>query len=203
MDDMDRDFWNDSYRQDPHFVDVVDQFLGAEIEDLDPGTALDLGCGSGANVFMLARRGWSVLGVDWAEQAIELATQAAADQGLDATFVVADTTEWQPARPFDLVISTYALPGGDGSRRVLQTAVAALADGGTLIVAEWDRSMSAAWGFEADELMTPDEIVACLPGLEIEMAEVRHLADAFPDPNDPRGRAGSSANVAFVRARKP
>ena len=116
---MDRDFWNDAYRQEPGFVDVADQFLDAEIEDLEPGTALDLGCGSGANGLMLARRGWSVWGVDWAEQAIELATKAAEEQGLDATFVVADTTAWQPPRAFDLVISTYALPGGEGSRRVL------------------------------------------------------------------------------------
>ena len=200
---MDRDFWNDAYRQEPGFVDVADQFLDAEIEDLEPGTALDLGCGSGANGLMMARRGWSVWGVDWAEQAIELATNAAEEQGLDATFVVADTTAWQPPHAFDLVISTYALPGGDGSRRVLQTAVAALAEGGTLIVAEWDRSMSDAWGFGEDELMTPEEIVALLPGLEIEIAEVRHLEDAFPAPCDPRRHAGSSANVAFVRARKP
>ena len=63
--------------------------------------------------------------------------------------------------------------------------------------------MSEAWGFGEDELMTPDEIVALLPGLEIEIAEVRHLEDAFPAPDDPRRLAGSSTNVAFVRARKP
>ena len=122
---------------------------------------------------------------------------------LDATFVVADITEWLPAHEFDLVISTYALPGGDKSRRVLQAAVAALAEGGTLIVAEWDRSMSEAWGFGEDELMTPDQIVALLPGLQIEKAEVRYLEDAFPSPDDPREHKDSSANVAFVRARKP
>jgi SAM-dependent methyltransferase len=152
---------------------------------------------------MLAERGWSVVGVDWAGHAIELAIQAAADRGLDATFVVGDITGWEPPAEFDLVISTYALPGGDDNRRVLQTAFGALAQGGTLIVAEWDRSMSQVWGFGEDELMTPERIVALLPGLEIEKAEVRHVENAFPSPDDPRGEEGSAANVAFVRARKP
>ena len=203
MDDMDKDFWDDAYRQDPGSVNVEDQFLDSEVKDLEPGTALDLGCGAGTNALKLARHGWLVTGVDWAEHAIELAAKAAVELQLDATFVVADITEWLPAHEFDLVISTYALPGGDKSRRVLQAAVAALAEGGTLIVAEWDRSMSEAWGFGEDELMTPDQIVALLAGLEIEKAEVRYLEDAFPSPDDPRGHKGSFARVAFVRARKP
>ena len=202
MDEMDRDFWNDAYRHDPSIVNVEDQILDAEIMGLEPGTALDLGCGSGTNALKLARLGWSVVGIDWAEHAIGLASKAAVEQDLDAVFLVGDVTEWQPLQKFDLVISTYALPGGDKSRRALQTAIAALAEGGTLIVAEWDHSMSEVWGFGEDELMTPGQITALLPGLEIEKAEVRHLKDAFPNPDDPRGRKGSSANVAFVRARK-
>jgi len=203
MDEMDKDFWNDAYRKDPSSVNVADQFLEAEIEDLEPGTALDLGCGAGTNALKLAEHGWSVMGVDWAEHAIALATEAAAEKGLDATFVVGDIAEWQPPYKFDLVISTYALPGGDKSRRTLQTAVAALARGGTLIVAEWDRSMSEVWEFGEDDLLSLDEIVGLLPELEIEKAEARYLEDAFPAPDDPRGHKGSAANVAFVRARKP
>ena len=112
MDELDRDFWNNEFLIDPSQVDVADQFLYAEIKDLEPGRALDLGCGSGMNCLRLARCGWSTTGVDWAEHAIMLATQAATAQDLDATFIVADITEWRPRRKFDLVISTYALPGG-------------------------------------------------------------------------------------------
>ena len=201
---MDRDFWNDAFLEDPDGVNVADRFLDAEIEGLEPGAALDLGCGSGANVLRLAERGWSVTGVDWAEHGIKLAKQAAIDRGLDtASFVVGDITEWQPPCAYDLVISTYALPGGEDSRRTLQTAVAALAKGGTLIVAEWDRSMSEDWGFAEDDLPTPGQIAALLPGLEIETAEVRQVEDAFSSPDEPSGQAGSTANVAFVRARRP
>ena len=81
-------------------------------------------------------------GVDWADEGIRLAQRASQERGLKATFIVADTTTWSSERRFDLVISTFALPGREDSRRVLRTAVNALAPGGTLIVADWDRSMA-------------------------------------------------------------
>jgi len=202
MVDTDQDFWNDAYRQDPDQVMVADHLLNQELEGLPVGTALDLGCGSGANALKLAVRGWSVVGVDWAEHAIELATRFAQEQGLNATFYVDDTTTWEPPTTFDLVISTYALPGGEDSKRTLQTALKALAPGGTLLVAEWDKSMSVVWGFAEDELLSPEQIVELLQGLEIEKAEVRHVENVF-SAEDPRAQKGTSANVAFVRARKP
>jgi SAM-dependent methyltransferase len=200
---MDRDFWRDAYEEEPDQVIVEDQILDGELQGLQPGSALDLGCGSGPNALKLAERGWSVVGVDWAENAIELARQSAKARELDATFLVADITEWVPPGTFDLVISTYALPGGEMSRRALANAVTALAPGGTLIVAEWDRSMSDVWGFSEDELMTPEQIVYLLPGLEIEKAEVGRIEDPFASPDGPCRHKGSTANVALVRARKP
>jgi SAM-dependent methyltransferase len=199
---MDRDFWDEAYRDDADSMIVVDRILDTEVEGLPPGRALDLGCGIGLNALMLAERGWSVLGIDWAEYAIEQAIEVAASRGLDAQFVVADITSWQPPEIFDLVIITYALPGGEESGRALQTAMSALAEGGTLIVAEWDQSMAEGWGFDLDELPTPEEIVDMLPGLDIEAAEVRAFPDMFDVEDDVRGQHGPGANVAFVRARK-
>jgi 2-polyprenyl-3-methyl-5-hydroxy-6-metoxy-1,4-benzoquinol methylase len=201
MGGIDRDFWNDAYKQDPDQVMIGDRLLDQELEGLPVGTALDLGCGSGANALKLAGRGWSVVGVDWAEHAIELARRSAREKGLDAAFTVGDVTTWEPPAQYDLVISTYALPGAEDSKRALQTALKSLAAGGTLLVAEWDRSMAEVWGFGEGELPSPEEIVELLPGVEIEKAEVRRLERAFAD-DDPRAHGGSSANVAFVRARK-
>jgi len=199
---MNSELWNEAYQEDPEQVEVADFFLEDEIRDLPVGAALDLGCGAGSNALKLAARGWSVTGVDWAEHAVQLANATAQEQKLDATFLVGDTTDWEPPATFDLVISTYALPGGAASAQVMQTAMRALAPGGVLIVAEWDRSMSDVWQFSADELHSPDQIAGWLSGLVIEKAEVRHVAHAFP-ADDPRAYAGQSANVAFVRARKP
>ncbi len=200
--DMDQEFWNDSYKEDAEHTVVPDRLVAAEVAGLAPGRALDLGCGSGQNALMLAGKGWSVLGVDWSEHAVALANEAAAQRSLDARFIAADTTMWQPQEQFDLVISTYALPGGDDNLRILRTAVQALAPGGTLIIVEWDKSMAAVWGMDADEFVTVDDIVELLPGLTIEKAEVRHVPDMFADAEDPRGHAGPAADVAFVRARR-
>ncbi len=203
MDEMDRDFWNEAYAEDPNQVVVADYLLDYELADLRPGAALDLGCGSGQNALKLARLGWQVTGVDWAERAIELATQAARAESLDAMFIVGDITTWKPSRRFNLVICTYALPGGDKTRQTLNTARQALADGGTLIVAEWDHSMSAIWGFAEEDLLSPEQIAALLPDLKIERAEVRRIEQAFAAADDPRRHTETFANIALVRARKP
>lgn len=198
---MDSSFWDGEFQGNPDFVNVADHVLASELEALTPGTALDLGCGSGPNALRLAERGWTVLGVDWSAQAITLARQAARDRSLSATFIAADTTAWRPDGQFDLVYSTYALPGGDASRRVLTTAAAAVAPGGTLLIVEWDRSMAKVWPFPEEDLTTPDELVAELPGFDIERAEVRRMEVFTKD--DPRATAGTRANVAIVRARRP
>lgn len=200
---MDQAFWDTAFIEDADSVMVRDVVLEAELERLAPGTALDLGCGAGHNALKLAAKGWSVVGVDWSARAIALAQQAAAQRGLDAAFEVGDVTTWRPPRQFDLVINTYALPGGAASEKVLQTAVSALAPGGVLLVAEWDRSMAAVWNLDPAELMTPEQIAGLLPTLHIEQAAVRTIEDMFAQPDDRRGHAGAAANIAFVRARKP
>lgn len=201
MCESDRELWNREHEENAGRFRAPDGLLEREVAGLKPGRALDLGCGSGENALMLARIGWSVTGVDWAEKAIEPAKKSATDRGLTAEFVTADITEWVPPGNYELVISTYALPGREKNQSALRTAVDALAPGGTIIVIEWDRSMCEVWRLEPDELPTPAEIAALLPGLEIERAEVREV-DAF-DPGDPRGETGVRANVAFVRARRP
>jgi SAM-dependent methyltransferase len=195
-------FWNDAFKEDPDQVMVPDQFLDAEIQGIAPGTALDLGCGSGQNSLKLAKAGWSVMGIDWAEHAVQLANSLAQEQRLDAVFCVGDTTTWNPPMEFDLVICTFALPGGKDSGRTLQTAMRSLAPGGILLVAEWDRSMTEAWNFEDGDLLSPHEITERLPGLEIEKAEVRRVAHAFSS-DEGQGPESMSANVALVRARRP
>lgn len=192
---MDKEFWNEGYQTDPEGQSIPDRVVSAEVVGMTPGRALDLGCGTGQNALALAERGWQVVGVDWSENAIRIAQSAAESRGLDAAFVVGDITRYEPPHQFDLVISTFALPDHDKVELALRTAANSLAEGGTLIVAEWDRSMAKQWDFSPDDLPTPESIVARLPGLEIEFAEVRHMKEMndFVD----------EANVAVVRARQP
>lgn len=195
-------FWNDAYLEDPEGAGVEDFFLLEEAGKLSPGLALDVGCGAGNNALRLAQMGWSVTGIDWAEEAIRLANQEAAAKGLDANFFAGDTTKWLPPGQYDLVYSTFAMPEGAGLARALRLMAAALKPGGTLIINEWDKKMAAIWGFDEDELVSPAMLVAGLTDLEIDEAETRHVQNAFAN-DELRGGQNSEAYIVFVLARKP
>lgn len=77
-----------------------------EVSGLEPGRALDLGCGTGTNVIWLAQRGWTAVGVDFSALAIESARRKA-DWTASAMFVEGDVTKLSELRvdgPFDLVL---------------------------------------------------------------------------------------------------
>lgn len=191
---MDREAWNRLYVEaDPDPGTGTEALFLAAAAELDPGRAVDLGCGPGALALALAELGWRVTGVDFAEAAIDLARAVARDRHLEATFVAADVTQWRPPHPFDLVISAYALPPkGPDRDAVFSTATSALAARGTLIVAEWDRAMAAAWPFmDADSLASVDEVVMALAGLTVDRAEVLDV-----------DMHGSPAKSVFVKVRK-
>ena len=200
---MDSAFWEEAWRSDADSVMVAERILQDELTSLRPGSALDLGCGSGENAMMLAEAGWRVTGVDCSAHAIALAREAARVRGLDVRFLQRDFTTWQPDARHDLVISTYALPAGAAGQGVLRMAAQALFPGGTLLVAEWDRSMGELWGVDSDEFTTVEALVAALPGLNVEEAGLRCIPDMYPDPADPRASHGAGARVAFLRARRP
>jgi SAM-dependent methyltransferase len=77
-----------------------------EVSSMEPGRALDLGCGTGTNVLWLVQRGWSAVGVDFSALAIESARRKA-DWTSGAEFVEGDVTrlhELGVEGPFDLVL---------------------------------------------------------------------------------------------------
>jgi SAM-dependent methyltransferase len=59
---------------------------------LGPGTALDLGCGTGDNSIYLARHGWHVTGVDFVTKALDKAKAKAAANKVNVNFARADVT---------------------------------------------------------------------------------------------------------------
>jgi SAM-dependent methyltransferase len=169
---MDPSVWNEAYEGD-EIEHHVDPLLVEEVADLEPGSALDLGCGAGANAVYLAEQGWKVTGVDFAPDGIRHARKLAAEKGVEAVFVAMDVTIWDPPHPYDLVVLFYAMPGGEHTAKALATASKALAPGGTLLAIDFARDTlpDGQSFFEPDELTTTDEIIAALPDLEIERAE--------------------------------
>ena len=74
-----------------------------------PGSALEIGCGEGADVLWLAERGWRVTGLDLSATAIGRLTRQAERLGVASrvTGQVHDVGAGLPEGPFDLVTSFY------------------------------------------------------------------------------------------------
>jgi SAM-dependent methyltransferase len=66
---------------------------------------LDLGCGTGRHTLELARRGFSVVGVELLEANVQVAEEMAEAQSLRAEFIQADLRDLQLHDEFDLVVS--------------------------------------------------------------------------------------------------
>jgi SAM-dependent methyltransferase len=76
-----------------------------ETQDLKPGRALDLGCGTGTNVIYLAQHGWQATGVDFVGKAIEAAKRKAKAARAAADFFQGDVTRLEFLKPpFDLAL---------------------------------------------------------------------------------------------------
>jgi len=198
---MDHDAPGDIAHPRPQGDMVRDVIVARAIEGLDPGYALDLGCGTGANTIMLARAGWNVTGLDGSAGAIRLATDAAEAAGVEARFITADILEWEPERQYDLVILTYTLPGGARSHQVMAAALRALSPGGTLIAVEWDHSMADRWGLDDDAFPSPADLASMVPGMIVETAESRSVS--LMTSGNGTGEDCDTTMIAFLRARKP
>lgn len=137
-------FWEERYRDsDRVWSGNPNPLLVRETETLTPGTALDLGCGEGADAVWLATRGWRVTGADISETALARAAAHAEEAG------VADRVAWErhelgvtfPEGEFDLVSAQFLQsPVALDQDGVLSAAARAVAVGGTLLVV-----MHATW----------------------------------------------------------
>jgi 2-polyprenyl-3-methyl-5-hydroxy-6-metoxy-1,4-benzoquinol methylase len=151
------------------------RFLVAEVAELRPGRALDLACGSGRNAVWLARQGWSVVGVDYADVALGQARVLAAKRGVEVDWIEADVREWEPpARSFDLVVVLYLQLPAEERAPIMRRAADALTEGGTmLVVGHHSENLASGSGGPRDPrvLFTPDDVAAELDDLRIEKAE--------------------------------
>lgn len=106
-----------------------------EVAELAPGTALEAGCGAGAEAIWLAERGWRVTGADIAPVALDRAAERAADAGVAerVQWVQADLSTWEPTERYDLVTTHYAHPAMPQLEFYDRTA-SWVAPGGTLLI---------------------------------------------------------------------
>jgi SAM-dependent methyltransferase len=158
---------------------VPSPHLVAELTGLPVGTALDAGCGTGADAVWLAQQGWEVTAIDISPTAVGQAERFAADQAPDVaariSWVVADLTAWEPPKQYDLVVSQYVHPDAPFGVFVARLAHA-VAPNGTLFVAGHDHadSYSAAHSPE-NASIGPEAVVSSLSTnlWDVEVAETR------------------------------
>ncbi|GAB3457875.1 class I SAM-dependent methyltransferase [Streptomonospora sediminis] len=131
-------YWDDRYSEsDRVWSGDPNAALVAEAADLSAGTALELGCGEGADAIWLARRNWRVTAVDVSAVALERAGRHAAEAGVADRigFERHDLAETFPDGRFDLVAASFLHSRGDMPReRILQQAAARTAPGGVLLI---------------------------------------------------------------------
>ena len=162
----------------------------AEVEELSPGHALDVGCGEGADAIWLAQRGWTVTAIDVSEVAVTRARAAAEAADVTVEWVSGDALATPfPPGSFDLVSIQYpALPKASGEAAV-QALLASIRSGGVLLAVYHDlddehRAHMKTKGFDPADYFSADDLVPLLAaGFIIERHAVEPRLD--PPPGNP------------------
>ncbi|TWP52551.1 class I SAM-dependent methyltransferase [Lentzea tibetensis] len=132
-------FWEDFYRdRDQVWTGKPNELLVREVAALEPGTALDLGCGEGGDAIWLASLGWQVTAVDVSSVALERAARRASEAGVTVDWQQHDLSVSFPSGSYSLVSAQFfhSPVEVDGERdSVLRKAAAVVAPGGVLLIA--------------------------------------------------------------------
>jgi len=205
---FDQEYWDERYRSSTHlWSGEPNRYLVSEASELSPGTALDAGCGEGADAIWLAGRGWQVTAVDLSAVALERAAAQAAAVGSEGAGRIdwqpVDLTTWDPEPGgFDLVSAQYVhLP--DGHRRPLwQRLAGAVRTGGSLLIAGHhpsDLQTTMRRPKHPELLFTGADVIATL-----EPAQWQVVTDAAPERvvTDPDGRPVTIRDTVFRAVRR-
>ncbi|MCF8589021.1 class I SAM-dependent methyltransferase [Gordonia liuliyuniae] len=186
--------WDELYStSDRLWTTNVNPALVAEIDALEPGSALDIGSGEGADARWLTEKGWTVTAVDISQVAIDRA-RAADPEGSIAWHRLDVAQDSLPNAPFGLVSAIY-FHIARRQEPLLDALIDAVAPGGRfLLVMHAARGMKEH-GFDPSDYFLPSDIADRLgDDWEVEVNETR-----------PRGvPAGNGAHIDddVLRARR-
>ncbi len=209
--DFDKGYWESHWQQaeaDGRGV-AANPYLARELGGLTPGTALDAGCGEGAEAMWLAGEGWRVTGADISAEALARASVRATKEALAldrVQWIEADLSVWEPDTPFDLVTTHYAHPAMP-QLAFYQRVASWVARGGTLLIvghlrnteksAHGDSHQQGAHGHEH-----PDEAAATAASITAELNATEWQIVTADEPiRTLTNRAGETAELHDVVVR--
>ena len=136
MTDFGRAFWQRHWAErETRETPTPHPYLATETARLTPGTALDAGCGAGAEALWLASQGWHVTAADISASALDEAKrhEAAAGPTTPIEWIEADLSRWNPDRTWSLVVTSYA-HAEIGQLALYERLASWVAPGGTLLI---------------------------------------------------------------------
>jgi SAM-dependent methyltransferase len=197
---MDAESWNERYRAaELVWSSTPNQFVEAELADLPPGRAVDLAAGEGRNAIWLARRGWQVTAVDYAQAALDKGRSLAGN--LPVEWVCADATTWSGDASYDLCVVAYLQLVAEERRAATRQGFASLRHGGTFLLVAHDTSnLTEGVGGPQDAavLMTADDALADLGGETFDVVRAERVERDVGQP-DGTTRTAYDALVRVVR----
>ncbi|MEV4171234.1 class I SAM-dependent methyltransferase [Nonomuraea sp. NPDC049709] len=207
---FDKDFWERHWREGraggagSMGGNPPNPYLARETGDLAPGTALDAGCGGGAEAIWLASRGWQVTAADISSEALARAAERAAASGARERlrWVEADLSVWTPGARFDLVMTHYAHPAMP-QLEFYDRIAGWVAPGGTLlVVGHLHTHGSTGHGHHppAEASATAASVTARLDGTEWEIVTAEEHVRTLTGHG---GRAASLHDVVVRATRRP
>lgn len=188
-----REFWDDRYRESQRiWSGNPNQRLVEQVEGLAPGdpagSALDVGCGEGADAVWLAGQGWRTTAVDVSEVALERTRTHAAEAGVEVATAPYDVLAGDPlpGGPYDLIVSHFLHLPTDLRHAAYAHMAAAVAPGGRLLIvghhpADHESGVRRPHG--EGLMFTAAEVVGCFDpdGWEVEVAAEPQRTQQTPD----------------------
>ena len=145
------------------------RFLQSVLPKIKPGTAIDLGCGSGRDAVWMASGGWNVVGIDRLPEALDLGRSLASkylnpEQGQSITWQQADLTKEIDLSAADLMTCFYYL-----NRPLIARIVESLRPGADFLLEAFTAEHQRIYGKpKSDSLvLEPGELAQLINGLEV------------------------------------
>ncbi len=211
--DFDQTYWERHWREsplptEPSRVPPPNPYVVDETRGLTPGTALDAGCGVGAEAIWLAGLGWEVTGVDISATALAAAEDRARAAAVTerVSWIEADASAWEPSQRWDLVMTNYAHPAIPQLDFYLRLAQWVAPGGSLLIVGHRSGDHGHGHGSADGADHPPHEATATVAGitdrLDAAIWRIETAADRTRTTDGGQGHPGTLHDVVVRATRR-